>query len=190
MKGTVMGKALPKQAKALIEERLVTEMLSTPLHRVRVTHLCRKCGLNRSSFYEHFDDIYDAARSVEEGLLEGLDEVCRETHERDADDIETSLAFLEFFETHRHALRALLPNETSARLFAELDERLHARFLLSFGLPEADALTTAVLRFASAGYYRLYLDLVWEDGPVGPEGLRERARIAARFCSGGLASSL
>lgn len=50
-------------------------METTPLHRIRVTRLCAACGVNRSTFYDHFRDVYDVANTLERQLLRELDEL-------------------------------------------------------------------------------------------------------------------
>lgn len=37
-------------------------MESKPLSRITVSEICKDCGLNRKTFYYHFEDIYDLLR--------------------------------------------------------------------------------------------------------------------------------
>ncbi|MBR1743239.1 MAG: TetR/AcrR family transcriptional regulator [Lachnospiraceae bacterium] len=40
-----------------------------PIEKITVTDLCRKSGINRSSFYLHYKDIFDMADRMEEVLI-------------------------------------------------------------------------------------------------------------------------
>ena len=45
--------------KKLIANSLKKAMKVKPLSKITVSELIRDCGINRNTFYYHFDDIYD-----------------------------------------------------------------------------------------------------------------------------------
>lgn len=46
-------------------ERTFLELLQTrELHEITVSDICKRCRLNRSTFYANFEDIYDLAEKV------------------------------------------------------------------------------------------------------------------------------
>lgn len=50
-------------------ERVFIELLQTKeINEIRVSDICKRCGLNRSTFYANFIDIYDLADKVREHL--------------------------------------------------------------------------------------------------------------------------
>ena len=52
-------------------ERAFIEMLQhKELNEITVSDICKKCELNRSTFYAHFIDIYDLADKIREHLEE------------------------------------------------------------------------------------------------------------------------
>ena len=47
-----------EQTKRLLADTLKTLLQSKPFHKITVTELVRTCGINRQTFYYHFQDIY------------------------------------------------------------------------------------------------------------------------------------
>ncbi len=43
-----------------------------PLEKLTVTELCKKAGINKSTFYVHFKDIYDLSERLERELTESI----------------------------------------------------------------------------------------------------------------------
>ncbi len=54
-------------------EKVFIEMLQTrEVDEISVTDICKQAGLNRSTFYANFIDIYDLAEKVEKHLVENF----------------------------------------------------------------------------------------------------------------------
>ena len=50
-------------------ERVLVELLQTKeLNQIRVSDICKKAGINRSTFYAHYEDIYGLADAIKEKL--------------------------------------------------------------------------------------------------------------------------
>lgn len=172
----------------VIEDEVLSLMATTPLHRIRVTQLCRRASINRSTFYDHFNNIYDVAEGIQDRLLGELDVLAGQVLEEAPSDLEVSRAFLTFFSEHRTELRALASNETAGALLAELDRRLMALFreTVPRSHPNVASFGDDVLRFAAAGYYRFYLDVVMSEKPFSAAELERQAALMVRFSSAGL----
>ncbi len=163
-------------------------MGQAPLHRIRVTRLCAERGVNRSTFYDHFRDVYDIVDSVVRQLLQELDALSDRVREGGLSEEEICLAFLRFFFERRAVARVLLESEVGISLRRELETRTTSLFaetasrvydLGSVGAGDA-------LRFVSAGFYRFYDDVIMDEPPLDEQGLRERASLGARLSSAGL----
>lgn len=163
-------------------------MGSTPIHRIRVTRLCETCGVNRSTFYDHFHDVYDVVATIERELLRELDALADEIRAGEMPESEICLAFLRFFSDRRKVARALLQSEVGPRVTGELEARTSALFAegvaRSYDLGSASA--GEALRFVSAGFYRLYGDVIMADDPPSDDDLRRRAELGAQLSSAGL----
>ena len=55
--------------KALIRQAFTSLLEEKPIQRIAVTELCQRAGINRSTFYAHYDDIYDLLQQIEEDML-------------------------------------------------------------------------------------------------------------------------
>ncbi len=66
-------------------EKAFIEMLQTKeLSQISVTDICKKTGLNRSTFYANFIDIYDLADKIREKLENDFSEQFRDRKDHDA----------------------------------------------------------------------------------------------------------
>lgn len=68
--------ALRDYTKQLFANALMEMAETQPLHKIRISALCERCGAERQSFYYHFKDKYDLAawifmRDYEAALTEG-----------------------------------------------------------------------------------------------------------------------
>ena len=64
-----------KQAKARIRQAFTKLLREKPIQRIAVKELCQEAGVNRSTFYAHYQDIYDLLTKIEEDMLEILQHV-------------------------------------------------------------------------------------------------------------------
>lgn len=50
-------------------EKIFIELLQTKeLHEITVSEICKRCELNRSTFYANYTDIYELADKIRESL--------------------------------------------------------------------------------------------------------------------------
>lgn len=56
--------------RSLIRQAFTGLLQQKPLQHITVKELCQKAGINRSTFYAHYVDIYDLLAKVEEDMLE------------------------------------------------------------------------------------------------------------------------
>lgn len=57
----------------MLIRRAFTQLLgSMPPERISVKLLCEQAGINRGTFYAHYDDVYDLLGQLEEEMLEDL----------------------------------------------------------------------------------------------------------------------
>ena len=52
-----------------------TELLKTkPVQSITVREICERTGINRSTFYNHYTDVYDLLEQIERDMLAELGE--------------------------------------------------------------------------------------------------------------------
>ena len=57
-----------KESREKIEKVFMTLLEKKEVREITVTELCEKTGLNRSTFYANYVDVFDLAREVKRGL--------------------------------------------------------------------------------------------------------------------------
>ena len=62
-------------------EHIFVELLQTkPLNQITVSDICKKAGLNRTTFYANYLDIYDLADKIKEHLESELERLYQDEH--------------------------------------------------------------------------------------------------------------
>lgn len=67
-----------------IEKAFMEMLMTKELNQISVTDICNVTGLNRSTFYANFDDVYALADSLKAKLEEDFDEHFKSVTNRDA----------------------------------------------------------------------------------------------------------
>lgn len=58
-----------------IENVFIDLLQNKELNKISVSDICKKAGLNRTTFYANYDDIYDLADSIRDKLENSLSEI-------------------------------------------------------------------------------------------------------------------
>lgn len=67
-----------------IEKAFINMLQSKEINQISVTDICKETGLNRSTFYANFIDVYDLADKLREKLEKDFDTQFKEINNRDA----------------------------------------------------------------------------------------------------------
>ncbi len=60
-------------------ENVFMELLqSKELSEISVTDICKRCGINRSTFYANYIDIYNLADNIRDGLFDAVNDLYEE----------------------------------------------------------------------------------------------------------------
>lgn len=54
-----------EKTRAAIKEAFLSLRTEKPLEKITIKELCRLAQINKSTFYSHYDDIYDLANAIE-----------------------------------------------------------------------------------------------------------------------------
>ena len=142
-----MTDARVRYTRRIIRETFLSLLREKDVSSITVKEICEKAGVNRTTFYNHYCDIYDLLEDTENALIENLLELIRRYRGRDAQQI--LLIILQ--EIKKHA-----------------DEFRH--------LPGRNGTSDFLYRIASECFMELYKtnpDAVSEDGsPAGSGGAR------------------
>lgn len=58
-----------RMTKAMLRKGLTDILISKPIQEITVSELCEKAGINRSTFYAHYMDIYDLLNKIEDEMF-------------------------------------------------------------------------------------------------------------------------
>lgn len=97
--------------KRLIREALLRLLETKPLDKIKVNELCAASGVNRATFYRHYETLGDVLRETELELLRQMPRPARSPRDvtEARDHLETVCMYLY---SHADVLRILLQNRT------------------------------------------------------------------------------
>lgn len=85
------------------------ELMNTmPFHKITVRLICDKAGVNRSTFYAHYTDIYDMIEQLDTSLREKLMNRYPVSEHVTPLSPESFITFLKFIREHRDFYRVVL----------------------------------------------------------------------------------
>ncbi len=152
-----------------LEAAFFDELAKTPFQRVTISAIVRSAGLNRNSFYYHFTDLDDLARSAVAHLLNSeIPRLIASGLALDSERFDSALATTFQSDNITRALAVIGPNSTT-----ELRDALKAAvidlWLDAFRLRRSDLTEheTATMHFVLAGS----LELLTKAATPGPADL-------------------
>ena len=133
----------------VIKEALIALLREKPLRSITVREICELAGVNRTTFYKHFRDIYDVFEQVEEDAAQGLVDLIDQYYGRNSQDV--LLLILRSIRDHREEFAPMLQREEGQNLLYRMAMAAYRK------LRERAAADGAAGRFPSSalhfGYY-------------------------------------
>ena len=80
--------------KKAIRDSFIALQQEKPIEKISVTEICRLADINRGTFYSHYSDPYSLRTSLQQELVDAIEERVRESGK-------TGLSFVETFELFR-----------------------------------------------------------------------------------------
>ena len=80
----IKNNARKRQSIEKIEKSFINMLETKNLHQISVTDICKDTGLNRSTFYANFLDVYDLADKLRLHLEEDFGNVFKEKEQRNS----------------------------------------------------------------------------------------------------------
>lgn len=93
---------------ARMEQAMLEAMNTMPLEKITVRWICEKAGVNRSTFYAHYADIYDMIEQMESNLQKDLINSYPSPGNVAPLSFESFIPFLKFIHKHRDFYRIAL----------------------------------------------------------------------------------
>lgn len=82
--------ARTRQTQSLIRRAFTSLLREKPLQRITVKELCQAAGINRSTFYAHYQDVYDLLYKLEEDMVADFQQALAPLLDAGAEDLSPS----------------------------------------------------------------------------------------------------
>lgn len=116
-----------RYTQSLIKHSLLTLLNEKPLNKISVSELCAAAGINRGTFYNHFDDVHDVSYGIEQDFYKKLQEklAAQKTYKFDKDFFyEVILLIGENMEL----VKVLLADKSNSGFLNHIIRHIHNRF--------------------------------------------------------------
>lgn len=154
-----------------------------PVGKITVSLLCEQAGVNRSTFYMHYRDVYELLEGMKEELLEKIDLLCQELSSREYDNYTTMRRILDTICENRMLLKYLLLLEPDTAFIRRAKEKTMSLFFHNVARErelspvKVQELEPALI-FLANGFFAMYTDWLNRDCA---DDIDEFARLAARL---------
>ncbi len=153
--------------------RALTELLEKKdLRQVTVLELCKRAGINRSTFYNHYGSPFEVIREMGDEFLESISQKLSALKENDRESVERQVALCFKSAAENRKLVLLLMEHPYG---GEFEERLFALPKIGELLDEAlrdcpdEGERNAAVSFAIHGACHLMEEWLKDGCPVSPE---------------------
>lgn len=180
------------RTRALLKRLLLEELRREELGQISVTSLCRKADINRSTFYQHYADIYALLEDIEQDFLAATDRLAGRIIQTSLPPEAVCEQIFAYIRENRELLSLLLFRSENEAFLNRLNEKIlhlfREKVLQAYSLPEglAEAGLADTLLFLSAGFYSIYMR--WLSGGCQEDlsALTARSIRLSEACLGSL----
>ena len=167
----------------LMKRTLLSFLEDRPLHSVRVSELCKSCGINRATFYAHYCDIYDLVDAIENDIIAELNEIMAVPNPPLLTSAEIAKRFFSYLYRHRTPLRLLLmtdnrldfANRLNQILTGILKQTVYEQYEIPKGVSQKEM--DDVLGFVVFGHYSYYTRFIFDSAPLSEEEITNAAKL-------------
>ncbi len=104
----------------IIRQVFLEQLQQKPIHKITVKEICDLAEINRSTFYKHYEDVYDLKTKLEEEVIHNLHTLLSEIK---LDDIQNGVVFILYgLKKNINIYNGLVVNPTDCSLGFKLGE--------------------------------------------------------------------
>lgn len=143
--------------KRMIQEALFRLLEMKPIDKIKVNELCEESGINRATFYRHYETLHDILREIEADVIRAMPQPRHKPR-----NLEDARAYLEqvctYIYDNINIMRILLMNRNDEEMMQSMTafykEYLEI-YLETFPMnrPSEDTLQVAITLFAGGCHY-------------------------------------
>ena len=157
--------------KKLLKDALLHLLENKPISKINITELCKAAGINRSTFYAHYEIPHDVLTDIEHDLMDELTELLQALKIK---NIRTSAEIMcNYMYEHADLLRILIRNFSDR----DLEQMMNESYLRVIEYSKVKAKDKDLLRlmvaYMSGGGYSLLALWLQEDIKKTPEEIAD-----------------
>lgn len=105
--------------KRMIQEALIRLLGNKPIDKIKVNELCNESGVNRATFYRHYESLQDILREIETDVIRAMPQPRQKPR-----NLEDARAYLEqvcsYIYDHIEIMQILLTNRTDDEMMQSM----------------------------------------------------------------------
>lgn len=150
----------------ILKDTFVQTLKKMPIEKIQVKTLCNLRGFDRSTFYRHYEDIYDLLSSVEDDLVDELSMLEKQILDSHTDINNPTAIIPKFIFKNKHILNALFIHGDGNEFFKKFDTAFKKIYLnkacdaFEFSPEINQKELENTIKFLSRGYYSIYFDIL------------------------------
>lgn len=164
-------------------------MLSESLYitEITISNLCEKANISRSTFYQHYTDIYALLEELEKDYIVKLQDL-EVVLDSIMDAKEVMVYILQFLQQYQNTLLILYKNKKYTSVFKEINElvrltffkKISQNYIIPTSMSEMEL--DNIIGFVTAGCYKLYIDVIKAEKEIDIEKLSEQISALSDAC--------
>lgn len=138
---------------------------STPIERISVRMICERAGYNRSTFYDHFDNVYDLLRHIEDELIPSWEKLPPVTLPDGPIGMPVE-TFFDLFERDKEYYTKLLGSSGDPSFALRFKEAVINMLIKRLPVPQEEAELRMVLEYVVSGMIGVLVSWLDQGEPI------------------------
>ena len=160
--------------KRLLKESLIRLMSDKEIQKIYISELCKDAGINRVTFYNHYNTPYDLLRDIEKTMVKEAHDIWSDTKINEPMLLNKRIAAVcRYFQDNREVARLIFQNNTAKSDFSSELIRIEYPWNKLFSKVYGEAGCPLLMTFISNGAYSAVQQWLLEDNPKTPEEMGE-----------------
>ena len=152
-----------------------------PIEKITVKELAEAAFINKATFYQHYEDLYDLSESMENELIDNIISSIPHPDTLLDDPEQATLEIFSAFSGQTRLLDILFSGSRRSVLIGKLESRIRNLMLRKYPDYEGDLEKEVLITFLIQGSFHAYLKHSGPDRGNGPAAVRLIAALVKRL---------
>ena len=177
-----------RRTRAALKHVLMELLKKKPIDKITVTELCQMVEINRSTFYQHYCDVYALLEDIESDFLIQCDVLAQEIINSTLPPLEVSNRLLRYIYENKELLYLFVFRHKQE----DFELRIHEKILRLFRIKVLQTYTLQpnvtstefddLLLFLTAGYYSVYKRWIKDGCKDDIDAIASQITIISDLC--------